>query len=120
MGANTVSTTPIAAGGVRNQILAGLPASDLDAQRPHLHRVTLSSGQILYETSSPILEVFFVEEGIVSLTADTSDNGQVEVGLTGREGFALWISSVSTWRRQRSRSSADRSRAGRNAAAVMR
>lgn len=82
-----MSTMPIAAGGVRNQILAGLPASDLDALRPHLHRVTLSSGQILYETSSPILEVFFVEEGIVLLTADTSDNGQVEVGLTGREGF---------------------------------
>lgn len=73
--------------GVGNRILAALPDTDLAALRPHLHRVTLTSSQVLHETNSPILDVFFVAEGVVSLTADTHDNGQVEVGLTGREGF---------------------------------
>jgi len=33
------------------------------------------------------LRMCFVEKGVVSLTADTHDHGQVEVGLTGREGL---------------------------------
>ena len=39
------------------------------------------------ERGSPISDVYFMEEGICSLTADTSDGGHVEVGVTGREGF---------------------------------
>ena len=33
-------------------------------------------------------DVFFIENGVVSLAADTHDQGRVEVGLLGREGFA--------------------------------
>ena len=46
------------------------------------------AGQVLHEANSPIAEVFFVENGVISLTADTRDLGRVEVGLLGREGFA--------------------------------
>jgi CRP-like cAMP-binding protein len=73
--------------GVENRILAALPGGELETLRAHLHRVTLTSSQVLHEANSPILDVFFVAAGVVSLTADTHDNGQVEVGLTGREGF---------------------------------
>jgi CRP-like cAMP-binding protein len=71
----------------RNEILSALPASDIELLRPHINRVTLVSGRILYEPDSPITDVFFVDEGVVSLTANTHDSGHVEVGLTGREGF---------------------------------
>ena len=71
----------------RNEILAALPAKEIEALRPHLNRVTLTSGQVLHEPDNPITDVFFVEAGVVSLTANTTDNGQVEVGLTGREGL---------------------------------
>ena len=72
----------------RNDILRGLPASDIDAIRPHLHRVTLIPRQILHERGDSISDVYFVEDGLISLTADTLDHSPVEVGLTGREGMA--------------------------------
>jgi CRP-like cAMP-binding protein len=77
----------------RNAILAALPTASLEALRPHLNQVTLTLGQVLHEPDSPIADVFFVQDGVVSLTADTFDNGQVEVGLIGREGL-VGISAI--------------------------
>jgi hypothetical protein len=73
---------------IRNDILAALPLAELEPLRILLHRITMVSGQVLHEPDSPITDVFFVDEGIVSLAANTNDNGRVEVGLTGREGLA--------------------------------
>jgi CRP-like cAMP-binding protein len=72
---------------LRNEILAALPTADMELLRPHLNHMTLVSGQSLYEPDNPITDVFFVSDGVVSLTASTHDSGHVEVGLTGREGF---------------------------------
>ena len=72
---------------VRNEILAASSIEDIEAIRPHLHLVTLTLNQVLHEPDSPIDDVFFVEEGMVSLAASSLDNGRVEVGLTGREGL---------------------------------
>jgi hypothetical protein len=72
---------------IRNELLAGLPTSEIEGLRPHLNHVTVVSGQVLHEPDSPIEDVFFMEEGVVSLTANTEGIAQVEVGLTGREGF---------------------------------
>jgi CRP-like cAMP-binding protein len=71
----------------RNHILAALPVAEMQLLRPHLSHATFVSGQVLHEPNSQINEVFFVENGVISLTADTHDEGQVEVGLLGREGF---------------------------------
>src|SRR4051812_18214479 len=73
--------------GIRNRILAALPIADIESLRPLLSYVTLVSGQVLHEPDTPIMDVFFVDEGVVSLAADTHDAARVEVGLTGREGF---------------------------------
>jgi CRP-like cAMP-binding protein len=71
----------------RNEILASLSDDDIKALRPTLSRVSLVSQQVLHERATPIADVFFMENGIASLAADTLDEGQVEVGLTGWEGF---------------------------------
>nr|UXE45532.1 hypothetical protein Hi04_10k_c4997_00016 [uncultured bacterium] len=71
----------------QNCILTSLPSTDVELFRSHLSHVTLVSGQVLYEPNSPITDVFFVDRGVVSLTANTNDDSHVEVGLTGREGF---------------------------------
>jgi hypothetical protein len=71
----------------RNEILASLSDDDIKALRPTLSRVSLVSQQVLHERATPIADVFFIENGIASLAADTLDEGQVEVGLTGWEGF---------------------------------
>jgi CRP-like cAMP-binding protein len=71
----------------RNGILAALPITDIESLRPHLDHMTLVSGQVLHKSSRLITDVFFVDEGIVSLAVNTYDNGRTEVGLTGREGL---------------------------------
>jgi CRP-like cAMP-binding protein len=73
--------------GFRNEILAALPDDDIEAPKPLLTKVPLISQQVLHERQTSIADVFFIENGIASLSADTLDSGQVEVGLTGWEGF---------------------------------
>ena len=72
--------------GYRNHILAALPTEEIELLRPHLSQITIFAGQVLHEANSPIAEVFFIENGVISLTADTRDLGRVAVGLLGREG----------------------------------
>jgi len=74
-------------GSLRNELLRSLPTDELERLRPHLKPVTLVLSQILHEVEAPVDDVYFAESGLISLTANTSDSGQVEVGMTGREGF---------------------------------
>ena len=60
----------------RNGILAALPITEIESLRPHLDHMTLVSGQVLHEPDRPIMDIFFVDEGIVSLAANTNGNGQ--------------------------------------------
>ncbi len=80
---SSISVRPV----LRNLLLADLPAEIRDMLRPDMRRVPLVSGQVLHERDEPIEEVYFIETGLASLTAETFDNGQVEVGMVGREGF---------------------------------
>lgn len=73
--------------GFRNLILAALPAEELDQLCPCLGRVPLVLGQVLHEVGNPIEDVYFLEDGLVCLVANTGDNGRVEVGMTGRDGL---------------------------------
>ena len=71
----------------RNELLAALSGEDRERLRPHTQRVTLVLEQVLHEPDENMDHVYFPESGVVSLVADTRDNGLVEVGLTGREGM---------------------------------
>ena len=57
----------------RNHILAASPTVEIELLRPHLSRMAMVSGQVLHEANSPITDVFFIENGVVSLAADTHD-----------------------------------------------
>ena len=72
---------------IRNELLAALPPEALQQVPPHLQRVTWVIEQELHEVGAFLEHVYFPESGLVSLTADTGDNGLVEVGMTGREGM---------------------------------
>jgi CRP-like cAMP-binding protein len=72
---------------VRNELLAVLPAEEIEHLRAQMQYVTLVMAQVLYEPGAPIEDVYFVQNGLVCLTADTGDNGFVEVGMTGRDGL---------------------------------
>lgn len=72
---------------IRNELLATLPADELARLRPHLTREALASGRELHAPGAPITDVYFIEQGLASFTANTFDGGSVEVGLAGREGM---------------------------------
>jgi CRP-like cAMP-binding protein len=84
MGERMAPEAPI---NVANRLLAKLPAKDLARLSRHLEPVTLSHRQVLSKPDTPIEHVYFPDRGMVSLVQSLSDGAQIEVGVTGREGF---------------------------------
>ena len=72
---------------VRNRLLAALTPDEFWLLQPHLEPVSLGLRQWVIETQQPIRHVYFPEQGIISILADTAQ-GRFEVGLVGSEGMA--------------------------------
>ena len=70
----------------RNQLLAELPAEEIERLMPSLESVPLLTGMPIYEPNRRITHVYFPISGIVSMTSDMRE-GTVEVGTVGREGM---------------------------------
>ena len=71
---------------VRNRLLATLAPEEFHRLAPALEPVPLVLHAVLIAPHRPITRAYFVEDGLVSLVADTRE-GRIEIGLTGREGF---------------------------------
>jgi CRP-like cAMP-binding protein len=70
----------------RNHLLAVLPKSDLDRLMPHLKLVSLSLGEVLYESDIILHHVFFPIDSIVSLLSVMSDGSSAEIAIVGNDG----------------------------------
>jgi CRP-like cAMP-binding protein len=71
-----------------NELLSTLPPVELLQLRPLLTRVQWVNGQGLHEAGERIEQVFFVEQGLAAMMADTDGgSSSTEVGLVGREGM---------------------------------
>jgi CRP-like cAMP-binding protein len=71
---------------VRNRILAGLPRKEFARILPDLARVSLTSGQVLYEPGVVMLSAYFLDTAIVSMLSLAKDGTSIEVSLVGDEG----------------------------------
>jgi CRP-like cAMP-binding protein len=71
---------------VRNRILAGLSRKEYARLLPDLTRVTLSSGQVLYEPGAVMPLAYFLETAIVSILSLAEDGTSIEVSVVGDEG----------------------------------
>lgn len=71
-----------------NQILSLLPAEEFDRFRAHLQSVELKQGQVLFEPGIPFDEVYFVDQGMVSVVSIMENGSSIEVGTIGNEGLA--------------------------------
>jgi CRP-like cAMP-binding protein len=71
----------------RNRILAALPAVEFSRVSQDLEPFALSTRTVLYEADSPISHVYFPTSGCVSMV-NVMEEGAVEVGTIGFEGFA--------------------------------
>ena len=68
-------------------MLAALTAEDFDRLAPHLSATRLGLRRSLEDANKPIKQIFFPDEGIVSVVAASTRDRQSEVGLIGREGM---------------------------------
>lgn len=70
-----------------NRLLQALPVGDLQALRPYLVMVELKAKQTLHHSGTPMEYIYFIESGLVSVSAKASPSKWVEVWLIGSEGM---------------------------------
>ncbi|WP_226895853.1 Crp/Fnr family transcriptional regulator [Polymorphobacter sp. PAMC 29334] len=73
---------------VRNTLLATMAASDFSLLEPYLQRIPLPVRMQLHVAGQKIEQVYFPEDGIISIVAITLDGDECEVGVFGREGMS--------------------------------
>ena len=71
-------------------------------ERLHLHPVLFELGHEIEAPGNPINNLFFVEEGMASMTATFRDGAQVEVGMFGYESV-IGVSALMGTRRSLNR-----------------
>lgn len=73
---------------VRNRLLRLLAPADFEHLAPHLTRVDLPKGEVLFEHGQAVRRAWFIEDGLGSVIAELPDGEAAEIGLYGVEGFA--------------------------------
>jgi CRP-like cAMP-binding protein len=72
---------------IKNQLLSALVNQQYQHLVPHLQRVDLALGDVVYTVGRTIEHVYFPEDAVVSLLATLENGATTEVGLVGREGM---------------------------------
>jgi CRP-like cAMP-binding protein len=83
----------------RNHLLDALPADVLERVTPHLDDVSLSLGQVIYESGERLEHIYFPTTSIVSLLYTMENGTSAEIGVVGNEGvvgIALFMGGETT------------------------
>jgi CRP-like cAMP-binding protein len=64
-----------------------LPAAEYQRLAPHLTRVQLKAGEVIYLPNRPIRHAYFPESAVLSQLATLQDGSTAGVGVVGREGM---------------------------------
>jgi CRP-like cAMP-binding protein len=68
-----------------NELLTALPPVIYERLAPHLQRVRLEAGSVLFDVGATIDYTWFITSGIVWLLGVTEDGASVEVAMAGRD-----------------------------------
>jgi CRP-like cAMP-binding protein len=68
-----------------NELLTALPPVIYERLAPHLQRVRLEAGSVLFDIGDLIEYAWFITGGIVSLLGVTKDGDSVELAMAGRD-----------------------------------
>jgi CRP-like cAMP-binding protein len=71
----------------QNQLLAALSQPEWDRISPHLKRVPMPLGSVLYESGDQLHYVYFPTNCIVSLLYVLEDGASAEISVVGNEGL---------------------------------
>ncbi len=83
----------------QNHLLAALDGPDWERWAPHLERVELPLGQVLYESGAILSHVYFPTNSIVSLLYVMQSGESAEIAVVGNDGLvgvALFMGGDST------------------------
>jgi CRP-like cAMP-binding protein len=86
-------------GPLENHLLAALPAADFARLEPHLKRVPMPLGDVLYESGERLAKVYFPTTSIISLHYVMRDGASAEIAGVGNEGIlgvSLFMGGEST------------------------
>jgi CRP-like cAMP-binding protein len=84
---------------VGNRLLDALPDNERARLVAHLHPVTLSLGDVLYEPGGCLDHIYFPTNSIISLLYTMEDGMTAEMGLAGNDGavgVALFLGGATT------------------------
>lgn len=70
----------------QNHLLAALDTTDYAWLAPHLERVHLPLGAVVYDADTHAQDVYFPTTSIVSLLYDLENGSSVEISVTGNDG----------------------------------
>jgi hypothetical protein len=85
---DAVSTTLVSTAHPRsNQLLASLPDAEWARWQPLLEAVSLARGQVLCNSGTSPLHVYFPTTATVSLRQATREGSSVEIAVIGHEGM---------------------------------
>jgi len=68
-----------------NSLLAALPDDEYQLLAPHLKEVTLRRGEVLHEADTPAQYVYFLDEGVASLSVMSEDGKELMLSIAGNE-----------------------------------
>jgi CRP-like cAMP-binding protein len=71
----------------RNRLLAALPDAEWERVLPHLERVEMPLGKVLYESGDRLAHVYFPTTSIVSLLYVMENGSSAELAVVGYEGI---------------------------------
>jgi len=83
----------------QNHLLAALPNESYERLLPHLERVPMPLGEVVYESGIQMRHVFFPTTSIVSLLYVMEDGASAEIAIVGHEGvvgISLFMGGEST------------------------
>lgn len=72
---------------ISNQILLSLGEREFEAIRPRLKLVTLKHHAVLHESNHKTEDVYFPDNGLISLVVPSSNGKTAEAGVVGNEGL---------------------------------
>ena len=77
-----------------NELLTALPPVIYERLGPHLQRVRLEVGRILFDVGATIDYTWFIKRGIVSLLLDTENGDSIEVAMAGPDSVIGFLEIV--------------------------
>jgi hypothetical protein len=83
----------------QNQLLAALSPAEHERLTPELALISLSLGEVLYESGDRLRHVYFPTDSIVSLLYVMEDGASAEIAVVGNEGLigvALFMGGETT------------------------